>query len=190
MSSRILVLYGTTDGQTRRISLALGETLRTAGADVDVANAAGTGPVPVPDGYDAVIVAASVHAGGYQRAVRNWVRAHAAALAARPTAFVSVCLGVLEHKPGTDAELAQIRERFFSACGWRPQTVKVVAGALPYTRYGWLKKRLMRRLVSRTTGDLDTSRDYDYTNWDDLAAFGRTFAAALAPAADRARLAG
>jgi len=182
MSCRILVLYGTTDGQTRKISMALGETLRTTGADVDVANAAGEGPVPNPDQYDAVIVAGSVHAGGYQRAVRRWVRTHAAALGRRPTAFVSVCLGVLEHKPAVDAELAKIRERFFATTGWRPQTVKVVAGALPYTRYGWLKKMVMRRIVAKAAGDVDTSRDYEYTDWKDLAEFGRTFAAGLAPA--------
>ena len=185
MSCRILVLYGTTDGQTRKISLELAETLRTTGADVDVANAAGAGKVPKPDQYDAVVVAGSVHAGGYQRAVRRWVRTHVAALGQRPTAFVSVCLGVLEHKPDVDADLAKIRERFFVATGWRPQTVKVVAGALPYTRYGWLKKRLMLRIVAKTTGDLDTSRDYDYTDWKDLAEFGRSFAAGLAPAATR-----
>jgi menaquinone-dependent protoporphyrinogen IX oxidase len=64
MSPRILVLYGTTDRQTRKISLELGQTLRTTGADVDAANAAGAGRVPAPDEYDTVIVAGSVHAGG------------------------------------------------------------------------------------------------------------------------------
>ena len=90
MSSRMLVLYGTTDGQTRKIARRLGETLRECGAEVDVADAAGRMPAPDPDAYDAVVVAASVHAGGYQRPVRRWARAHAAALGRRPTAFVSV----------------------------------------------------------------------------------------------------
>lgn len=182
MSSRMLVLYGTTDGQTRKIARRLGETLRESGAEVDVADAADRMPAPDPDAYDAVVVAASVHAGGYQRPVRRWVRAHAAALGRRPTAFVSVCLGVLEHKPAVDDELKRIRERFFTATGWHPATVKVVAGALPYTRYSWLKKRIMLRIVAKTTGDLDTRRDYEYTDWKDLEAFGRSFAADLAAA--------
>lgn len=183
MSPRILVIYGTTEGQTRKISLALGDALRGAGADVDVAHAGGRGPVPDSDEYDAVIVAGSVHAGGYQRAVRRWVRANSAPLGRKPSAFVSVCLGVLEHKPETDAELTRIRDRFFTATGWRPQTVKVVAGALPFTKYGWLKKRLMLRIVAKTSRDLDVTRDYEYTDWKDLAEFARAFAASLMPAA-------
>ena len=177
MPRRILVLYGTTDGHTRKVSLALATSLRATGADVDVANAAGEESSPDVEPYDAVIVAASVHAGGYQRPVRRWVRAHAAALGKRRSAFVSVCLGVLERKPDVDAELARIRERFLAATGWRPEVVKVVAGALPYTRYGWFKKQVMRRIVASKTGDLDTSRDYEYTDWTDLADFARAFMA-------------
>ena len=31
----------------------------------------------------------------------------------------------------------------------KPTRVKMVAGALPYTRYGWLKRALMRRIVKK-----------------------------------------
>lgn len=178
MPRRMLVLYGTTDGQTRKVALALGEALRATGAEVAVANAASRTRAPQPEAYDAVIVAGSVHAGGYQRALRRWVRAHARALGERRTAFVSVCLGVLEHKPEVDAELLRIREKFFAATGWQPQTVKIVAGALPFRRYNWLKKLMMRRIVAKALGDVDVHRDYEYTDWKDLAEFAMTFAAA------------
>jgi menaquinone-dependent protoporphyrinogen oxidase len=124
--ARILVIFGTSEGQTAKIAHALAVAMREQGADVDVANAAArTAP---PDPYAGVVVAASVHAGGYQRAVRRWVRAHAAALHARETAFVSVCLGVLEHNPETDRELQKIQERFRIATGWLPGVTKTVAG--------------------------------------------------------------
>ena len=51
-----------------------------------------------------------------------------------------------------------------------------LTGALRYTHYGWLTRMLMRRIVAKAGGDTDTSRDYDYTDWTDLAQFGRTFA--------------
>ena len=81
--SRILVLYGTTDGQTAKIARALGDTLREQGAAVDVVDA-GTAS-PRPDEYTGVVVAASLHAGGYQRTVRRWVRVHARVLNEKPT---------------------------------------------------------------------------------------------------------
>jgi menaquinone-dependent protoporphyrinogen IX oxidase len=55
--SRILVLYGTTDGQTAKIAGALGKALRMQGSDVDVVQAGRD--APTPDGYAGIIVAAS-----------------------------------------------------------------------------------------------------------------------------------
>jgi len=174
--SRILILYGTSEGHTAKVAARMAETLRAAGADVDVVKARGSGAGPYPEDYGAVIVAASVHAGTYQRPVRRWVRAHAAALDDRPTAFVSVCLAVLEKSPKVDQHLREIMQGFYKMTGWFPTESKVVAGALPYSKYGWLKRRLMLRIVAKAHGDTDTSRDYEYTDWKDLAEFVHRFA--------------
>src|SRR5690242_2663548 len=94
--SRVLMLYGSTDGHTRKIATAVAETLRAERCDVAVVDAAEVTPDVRPDRFDAVLIAASVHAGGHQRAVRRWVRAYASQLNRMPTAFLSVCLGILE----------------------------------------------------------------------------------------------
>ncbi len=174
MAPRYLVLYGTTDGHTRKIAGAIAETLRAAGDVVDLDDAHARDPV-APGAYDAVLVAASVHAGGYQRTVRRWVRTHVRTLRMKPTAFVSVCLGVLEHKPEVDRELNHILTRFFDRTTWQPTRVKIIAGALPFTRYGWLKRRVMRRIAQRIVPDIDVSRDYEYTDWADLKDFTLAF---------------
>jgi menaquinone-dependent protoporphyrinogen oxidase len=147
----ILVVYGTTDGHTAKIAAVLGETLREQGADVDVINA-GAAP-PSPRDYAGVIVAASVHAGGYQPALKRWVRQHAGVLSGKPTAFVSVCLGVLQQKePKVQQELTAIVNRFISATGWQPAIIEPVAGALLYTKYHWIKRWIMKRIVQRAGG--------------------------------------
>ena len=174
--SHILILYGTTDGHTARIASAMGETLRGLGCSVDVVDAGNDPGEILPTNYDGVIVAASVHAGGYQRAVTRWVARHAAELGKRPNAFVSVCLGILEKRPEARRELDQILTRFEDRQRWHPKVVKIVAGALPYTRYGWLKKWVITRIVRKAGGDTDTSRDFEYTDWLDLAAFTVQFA--------------
>jgi menaquinone-dependent protoporphyrinogen oxidase len=169
-----LVLYGTTNGQTAKIAARLGRELQSLGATVDVVNAASSSPSP--SAYRAVVVAASVHAGGYQSAVAQWIGVHRAYLAARPTAFVSVCLGILQHQPAVDAELEDIMTRFFEKTGWTPGIRKVVAGALPYTQYNIVQRWLMRRIVRKAGGDTDITRDYEYTDWADLAKFAQTLA--------------
>ena len=175
MAQRILILYATTDGQTGKIARAIGRTLHDVGVQALVVNAADAQGAR-PEDFDAVIVAASVHAGGYQRSVVRWVRAHLVGLNGRPTAFVSVCLGVLQHDPVVDREIAAIAERFFGKTLWRPHEVKVVAGALMYTKYWWWKRLAMRRIVAKAHGDIDTSRDFEYTDWEDVALFAKRFA--------------
>src|SRR5262245_36873058 len=177
MSRRILILYGTTEGQTAKIARAMADTLRSGGDDVDVVQAKGSGVGPYPEDYAGVIVAGSVHIGGYQRAVQRWVKAHEPQLRARPNAFVSVCLGVLQHSEKVDRELAEILRRFFVRTGWQPNESKIVAGALPYTKYNWLTRWMMRRIVAKAHGDTDTSRDYEYTDWAALADFAQRFGA-------------
>jgi menaquinone-dependent protoporphyrinogen oxidase len=171
----ILVLYGSTDGHTAKVAAAIASTLRMEGAQVHLVNAARPGPDPRAEHYAGVIVAASVHAGGYQKAVRRWVAAHARELRAIPTGFASVCLGVLEKNPATDRELAEIKQRFLTATGWQPTMTRIVAGALPYTRYNWLKRWIMRRIAAKHHAGVDTSRDYEYTDWNDVKAFAREF---------------
>jgi menaquinone-dependent protoporphyrinogen oxidase len=61
--------------------------------------------------------------------------------------------------------LAQATERF--------------AGALKYTRYSWLKRMLMKHIAEKEGGDVDTSRDFEYTDWEQVTRFAERFFAAL-----------
>jgi menaquinone-dependent protoporphyrinogen oxidase len=173
ITTRILVLYGTTDGHTAKVARSLAETLRSRGATVDVQNAR-NGHRP-PDDYDGIIVAASLRGGKYQKAVWGWVRSSRAVLNTKPTAFVSVCLGVLQRDPKVDHMLKTILEGFLDEAGWHPTVTKIVAGALLYTRYNWLLRWFMKRIVAKAGGDTDTTRDYEYTDWTDLRAFAEQF---------------
>jgi len=190
-TSRILILYGTTDGQTAKVASAMAETLRRLHLDVDVVNAAASAGDVRAEEYGAVIVAASVQAGKYQRTVTRWVRENAAALNGRPSAFISVCLAALQHKPEVVRDIEARLQAWFAGSGWHPEMYRAIAGALPYTRYPWWKRYMMRRIVAKANGDTDTTRDYEYTDWADLAAFVSAFArrAALTPRGDDERLA-
>ncbi|HUL04141.1 MAG TPA: flavodoxin domain-containing protein [Gemmatimonadales bacterium] len=173
--SQVLIIYGTTDGHTAKIASALKNELTADGAHVDVVDARHLPRDVGPEQYDGVIVAASIHARGYQHAVSRWVRRHAAALNAVPSAFLSVCLGILEQRAEAQREVRDIMDRFLARAGWHPTVRLPVAGALPYTRYSWWKKWVMKRIAARTGGDTDTTRDFEYTDWEGLGAFAREF---------------
>ena len=59
--ARILILYGTTEGQTKKIADVIGARVTSQGMAADVIEA-GTGD-PQPEHYDGIIVAASLHGG-------------------------------------------------------------------------------------------------------------------------------
>lgn len=170
---RVLVLYGTSEGHTAMLAKAIGDRLKSQGLHADVIDASTADPAP--DVYDGVIVAASVHTGSYQKAVRRWSRAHAAALSGKANAFVSCCLGVLQHDPKVDADLAAIVDRFATETGWRPGLVRTFPGALLYTKYNIVTRWVMKRIAAKAGGDTDTSRDYDYTDWTQVDAFADEF---------------
>ena len=124
---RILVLFGTTEGHTAKVADALGSQFRLRGYEAHVVDAALQDANP--DEFDAVIVAASVHVGKYQGPIVRWVRSHSTALNRIPTAFVSVCLGVLQHDRKVDSDLQGIVDAFLKSTSWQPLETKLVAGA-------------------------------------------------------------
>ena len=171
--TRILVLFGTTNGQTEKIAHALEAKFRAGGHEVDAINAASADPNPAP--YDGVVVAASVHAGGYQHEVVRWVMKHAPVLNEKKTAFVSVCLGVLQHDEKVRRDLQGIVDAFLKKTVWRPITVFPVAGALKYTQYNVLLRWLMKRIAAKAGGATDTTRDHEYTDWPAVERFAAAF---------------
>lgn len=172
--SRILVVYGTSEGQTAKIAAFVADVLRAHRLETTLALA---GPsAPDLDGYDGVIVAASVHGGRYQPSVKKWVVDRAARLNGTPSAFFSVSLGVLQREAAVRKQVNATVAGFLEDAHWSPQMVKSVAGALLYTRYGWFKRWLMKRIVAKAGGDTDTRRDYEYTDWNELQACVSEFA--------------
>ncbi len=177
--SRILVLYGTTEGQTAKIAEAIGTSLRARGHTVSVVDAR-RAPTTGTHGYDAVVLGASVHMGKHDQHVVEFARQNRAALGRMVSAFFSVSLAAA----GDPVELTKYVAEFHDQTGWRPATIRTFGGSLPYTRYGFLKRRLMRRIVKSKPGGLgvDTSRDYDYTDWDAVRSFADEVAQQLVPA--------
>ena len=180
--ARILVLYGTTDGQTRRIANRIAEVLIRLGEQPELVDSAAAPPELAPGDFDAAIVLGSVRMGKHQQALADFVRKFRLELDAIPNAFVSVSLSAARDRPAAKREVMKTFQHFTQATGWRPNAEVAVAGALPYTQYT-LRIRLVMKLISwMMGGDTDTSRDYEYTDWAQVEDFARRFASALVQA--------
>lgn len=179
---RVLVVYGTTDGQTRRIAERIASVLTSLDQDVNTVDSASAPTEVAPGDFDAALVLGSVRMGKHQKALADFVSKFRLELDAIPNAFISVSLSAARDKPSARREVAKTFQHFISRTGWRPNAQLAIAGALPYSQYT-LRIRLVMKLISwMTGGDTDTSRDYEYTDWALVDDFARRFASALVQA--------
>jgi menaquinone-dependent protoporphyrinogen oxidase len=175
--TKILIAYGTTDGQTAQIADHLAGVIRNRGLEAEIVNLKQSTNVSVA-GYDAVIIGGSVHMGKHQEEVVDFVRRNRADLEHLPSAFFSVSLAASGDLPNAEAYV----ENFTQQTGWRPTKVGLFSGALLYRQYNFLKRYMMKRIVRDKPGmPTDTSRDYVYTNWDQVKRFAEDFAEQLVP---------
>jgi len=166
----IPVFYATSDGQTRRIAERLVATFREKGFVSRAFDVASSDADCIEWGsVRAAVVGASLHGSRHQRAAAAFVREHAADLNARPSAFFSVSLAAASPTPAEREEAARLASDFPTEAEWHPQKIVCVAGRLAYTQYGFLTRFLMKRIAQRRGAPTDTSRDYEFTNWDDVA---------------------
>ncbi|HEY5676321.1 MAG TPA: flavodoxin domain-containing protein [Myxococcales bacterium] len=179
--ARVLVVYGSTDGQTRRIAERIAVVLSTLGQQVETVDSASAPAEVTPGDFDAAVVLGSVRMGAHQKALADFVSKFRLELEAIPNAFISVSLSAGRNKPSAQREVAKTFQHFIARTGWRPNAQIAVAGALPYSKYT-LQIRLVMKFISwMTGGDTDTSRDYEYTDWAMVDDFARRFASALQP---------
>ena len=171
-----LVLYGTSEGQTAKVAEKVADTLTRRGHAAESVDVESSSNITV-DVFDAVVVGSSVHVAKHHEKVRDFVRENHETLEDLPSAFFQISLSSASDDEERRAEAAGYVENFLEDTGWEPDRVGVFGGALRYSKYGFLKRLLMKRIAKDATGDTDTSRDYEYTDWDEVEDFADDFAA-------------
>jgi menaquinone-dependent protoporphyrinogen oxidase len=180
IAMKLLIAYATTDGMTARIAERIAEAVRGTGHAADVVDTAAPQRGIDPGKYDGVLVGASMHVQGYQRAATRFVRRHLDALRSRPSAFFSVCLSILSKDPKERAESRRIADQFPARLGWKPDVVEIIPGALMFSRYGFFRRTAMKIIAKKEMGSVDASRDTVYTNWAAVDRFAKAFVARVA----------
>jgi len=174
--ANVLVAFATHDGQTRKVAERIATVLRVHNHAVELLDLGRPPPETLDlSQFQAVLLGSPIRAQRYLRPVVRFVQSHRTELERLPTLFFSVGLAVLSRTGDGRAQTMRIVERLVAETGWHPQRVELVAGALPYTRYNFLVRFVMRRISRKEGGDTDTSRDYEYTDWAAVDRFAAEF---------------
>ncbi|MBR9651175.1 flavodoxin domain-containing protein [Thalassovita aquimarina] len=164
---KVLVSYATSEGHTRKIARTLADRIADSGHMVELLHIDDADDIDL-DRFDRVIVAASVHAGHYQRAVSEFAAKHAAQLGAKPSLFLSVSLAAAGHDAEDWRGLDKILADFQDATGWTPGRVEQIAGAYMPSQYDVFRRFVMRRILAQKDPEADLDQDKEYTDWPAL----------------------
>lgn len=165
------VFCATTEGQTRRIAAEIAATLRAQGFVSDVHCLSDSMPPVDWLNVRGVVVGASVHMGRHQKVALDFATREASHLSARPSAFFSVSLSAASKNPAEVDAARGLATNFLRQTRWQPNRVLSVAGKLAYSKYGFVTRQLLRLIAWREGAPTDTSRDYEFTDWNAVRQF-------------------
>lgn len=170
---KALIIYGTSEGQTRKISRFMETILQDENHKVVIADA--SEEPPKPNDFDIVLIGGSVHMHKYQSSVHNYITENISELNQKPSAFFSVCMAVASGIKEEYEEADDIAKAFLKETGWDTKEIQHIAGALKYTKYDYFKRLIMRMISRKQNGDTNTSKDHEYTDWTAVKAFALDF---------------
>ncbi|MCW3125451.1 MAG: hemG [Bacteroidetes bacterium] len=171
---KLLLLYGSTDGQTDKIARHIKSEAEKSGVEVSIYNAADN--PPAPKGFDGVIIGSSIRDRAFQARVVAYVRTYVSELNTIPSIFFTVssaAIGLREQGPKSWRRkgLTVLVDTFLKESGWKPLLVEHIAGAIKFTKYSWQTKAGFWLMALFSGWDRDTSIDHEYTDWEAVDAF-------------------
>ncbi|GIU11626.1 protoporphyrinogen oxidase [Shewanella sp. c952] len=172
--SNTLVIYSTVDGQTKAICEQISKINRQLGATVTLASLEEAEALGLAQ-FDKILVAASIRYGKHRPELYQFINRHHAVLDAKKNAFFSV--NVVARKPEKNTpETNPYMKKFLALSLWQPQQLGVFAGKIDYPKYRLFDKVMIRFIMWMTKGPTDTSGTFEFTNWDKVDEFARSFA--------------
>ncbi|MGL4859816.1 MAG: menaquinone-dependent protoporphyrinogen IX dehydrogenase [Enterobacteriaceae bacterium] len=175
----VLLLYSSHDGQTRKIANHIAQQLQGK-LLCELRDLQQNEPVNLND-YRAIVVGASIRYGHFNRRLAQFVTRHQDVLNQKPSAFYAVNLTarkVEKRSPETNV----YTRKFLQKSPWTPQLSTVFAGALRYPRYRWFDRVMIQLIMRMTGGETDTSKEIEYTDWQQVNEFAQSLQQLLAPA--------
>jgi menaquinone-dependent protoporphyrinogen oxidase len=174
-----LILYGSLEGQTAKISERIADIIRSKGHQATVQSGE---QLPINfsvDDFDGVIIGGSIHMGKYPAYLKKFITAHRDRLNNVPSALFTVCMAVNSVHEKSRDEAMRYGEKLIAHTGWRPVLSQTIAGAVKYTEYPFVTRFIMKFISWREGGSTDVSCDHEYTNWKSVERFAEKFIAEM-----------
>ena len=169
--AKILILYSSTDGHTKKISERLQEVIEQQGHQVTLVSVTDEAQVDVQT-FDKIVIGASIRYGKHSSRITDFINRNKALLDNKPNAFFSV--NIVARKPEKNQpDTNPYLRKFLRQTTWRPHELAVFAGKLEYPKYGFFDRLMIRLIMFITKGPTDPKAVIEFTDWRQVESFGR-----------------
>ena len=165
-----LIIYSSTDGQTKNICSRIGEFLSN---DIP-AKIISLSDVTKNDieKYDRVIIGASIRYGKHRKELFEFIETNLDELTKKENAFFSVNVVARKSEKNTP-ETNPYMQKFLLKTSWVPQRLAVFAGKIDYPKYNFFDKQMIRFIMWLTKGPTNIKNTYEFTDWNKVDSFAK-----------------
>jgi len=165
-----LIIYSSTDGQTKNICSRIGEFLSNdIPAKIISLSDATKNDV---EKYDRVIIGASIRYGKHRKELFEFIETNLDELTKKDNAFFSVNVVARKSEKNTP-ETNPYMQKFLLKTSWVPQRLAVFAGKIDYPKYNFFDKQMIRFIMWVTKGPTNIKNTYEFTDWNKVDSFAK-----------------
>lgn len=178
----VLIIFATREGQTAKVAQRICDHLYKADIDLQLVDAGDSKRVDDIDlsSVDLIVCGASMHVGRLESEIVDFINRNKDQIEAKPRSFFLVLLSAATKDPELRRKwLSDAANKMNKQLNVRFDDCEMVAGALAYSKYSMPTKWVMRRIAKLAREATDTSRNYEYTDWNQVDRYARRLLDAL-----------
>ena len=169
--AKILILYSSTDGHTRKICLRLQQIVEAQNNQVTLISVNDEGTIDL-NSFGKIVIGASIRYGKHSNQIYEFIKEHQQILDCKSNAFFSV--NVVARKPEKNKpETNPYLQKFLKQISWKPKRIAVFAGKIEYQKYKLGDRFMIRLIMWMTKGPTDPKTNIEFTNWSQVEDFGQ-----------------
>ena len=161
-----IFIYSSSNGQSLKICETLNKEKESLILNIDRLNSVNL------DNFDQIIIGASVKYGDHNKKIYNFVKNNKILLKRKKTVFFSVNATARKSEKNTPNTNPYII-KFLKKTNWKPDHIGVFAGKIDFPNYNFLEKYIIKFIMWITNGPTDTTKTYEFTDWDAVKKFSR-----------------
>ena len=122
--------------------------------------------------FNKIIIGASIRYGKHSKELYKFIELNKTILDKKENVFFSVNVVARKPEKNTPDNNPYIK-KFLKISKWKPKKIGVFAGKVDYPNYNFFDKYIIKLIMFITSGPIDTSQSYEFTDWSKVEDFAK-----------------